>query len=189
MRFNKFIGVFLLMTAFNFTHFPAQAQSYSASYKFLKAIKDVNYRDIKVAIEKGVNINTRDYDDKSTALIMAVRMKELPLARYLLGNRAKTDLVGDDGKTPLLIAAAGGNRAMVALLIKAGADLDLADNNGTTPLVAGVLASKGQIVTLLLEAGADHTLEDYSGRSPLQHAIDNRQRRIEKLLREAGATR
>jgi len=187
MPFNKFAGIFLIITALSLTS--AQAQNYSASYKFLKAIDELNYRDIKVAIEKGVNINTRHYDDNATALIMAARMKELPLVRYLLGNGAKPDFVGKDGKSPLLIAAAAGNRAMVETLITAKADLDLADNNGTTPLIASVLARRDQITKLLLEAGADHELEDYSGRSPLQHAIDNRRKRTEKILRAAGATR
>lgn len=189
MRITKFISTVLIVTAFGLTlsFSAAQAQSYSASYKFLKAIKEVNYRDIKMAIGNGVNVNTRDYDDKTTALIMVTRKKEAPLAQYLLKSGAKPNLYGKDGKTPLVIAAGNGDRTTVALLIRFKADLDLADKNGTTPLIAAVLARKSRIVKLLLEHGADHTLEDYSGRSPLQHAIDNRRRRIEKLLKEAGA--
>jgi ankyrin repeat protein len=186
MRIIKFIGISLIITAFGFTG--AQAQSYSASYKFLKAVKDVNYRDIKIAIEKGVNVNTRDYDDKSTALVIAALKKEAPLTQYLLKSGAKPNLSGSNGRTPLVIAATNGDRTIVALLIRFKADLDMADNNGTTPLIAAVLARKDQIVKLLLEQGADHTLEDYSGRTPLQHAIDNRRRRTEKIFKDAGAT-
>ncbi|PCI48702.1 MAG: hypothetical protein COB49_05650 [Alphaproteobacteria bacterium] len=185
MRFIKFIGILLIVTVFGLTS--VQAQSFSASYKFLKAVKEVNYRDIKMAIEKGVNVNTRDYDDKTTALIMVTRIKDAPLAQYLLKNGAKPNLYGKDGKTSLVIAAGNGDRTTVALLIKFKADLDMADNNGTTPLIAAVLARKDQIVKLLLESGADYDLEDYSGRSPLQHAIETRRRRIEKTLKEAGA--
>ena len=190
----KFIGLLMIGIVFSLTSgmtvgIPAaQAQSFSASYKFLKSIKEVNYREIKIAIEKGVNVNTRGYDDKSTPLILATRMKEGPLAQYLLKSGAKPNLSGNDGRTPLVIAAGNGDRTIVALLIKFEADLDMADKNGTTPLIAAVLARKDQIVKLLLEQGADHTLEDYSGRSPLQHALDNRRRRAEKLLKEAGAT-
>lgn len=189
MRFTKFICLFLFagMLVLSGGFMEAGAQSFSASYKFLKSVREVNYREIKVAIEKGVNINTRDFDEKTTPLIIATRMKETPLVKYLLGSGAKTDLYGNDGKTPLLIAAAGGHKTMVAVLIKAGADLDLSDQNGTTPLIAGVLARKKEVVQLLLEAGADFTLEDYSGRSPLQHAKDSRRRRIIKLLTDAGA--
>jgi len=190
MYSSKFIGILLIMATFfvavsGLTS--AQAQSYSASYKFIKAIKEVNYKDIKVAVEKGVNINTRDYDDKKTALIIATRKKELPLVKYLLGNGAKPNLVGKDGKTALVIAAEAGNRAMVDVLIEAGADLDLADKNGTTPLIAAVLVKRDKIVELLIKGGADFTLEDYSGRSPLQHAIDHRRSKTEKILRDAGA--
>lgn len=186
MQIIKFIGISLIITAFGFTG--AQAQSYSASYKFLKAIKEVNYRDIKIAIEKGVNVNTRDYDDKTTALVIAATKKEAPLVQYLLKSGAKPNLHGKNGKTPLVIAAANGERSIVALLIKFKADLNMADNNGTTPLIAAVLARKDPIVKLLLEYGADHSQEDYSGRTPLQHAIDNRRRRTEKILKDAGAT-
>lgn len=194
MGFIKFIGLLMIGTAFGLTSgltlvIPAaQAQSFSASYKFLKSIKEVNYREIKIAVEKGVNVNTRDYDDKTTPLIIATRMKEGPLVQYLLKNGGKPDLYGKDGRTPLVIAAANGDRTIVALLIKFKGDLDLADKNGTTPLIAAVLARKDQVVKLLLEQGADHTLEDYSGRSPLQHALDNRRRHTVKLLKEAGAT-
>ncbi len=186
MQFNKIVGIAIIMITFGLTS--AQGQSYSASYKFLKAVKEVNYQDIKIAIEKGVNVNTRDYDDKATALIIAARKRELPLVKYLLGSGAKPNLVGKNGKTPLVIAAEAGNRAMVDVLIKAGADLDLGDNNGTTPLIAAVLVKRDRIVELLLKGGADYTLEDYSGRSPLQHAIDHRRAKTEKILRKAGAT-
>lgn len=186
----KYISLFLTFVILGMSGDMAdvQAQNFSASYKFLKSVREVNYREIKVAIEKGVNINTRDYDDKTTPLIIAAKMKEAPLVRYLLRSGAKTDLYGKDGKTPLLIAAAGGHKSLVAVLIKAGANLDLSDQNGTTPLIAGVLARKKEVVKLLLEAGADYTLEDYSGRSPLQHARDSRRRQIIKLLTQAGAT-
>lgn len=193
MRASGFIGTLLIVSVLGLTFGPlwgptsAQAQSFSASYKFLKAIKDLNYRDIKIAIEKGVNVNTRDYDDKTTPLIKATRMKEAALVKYLLGSGAKPNLFGKDGKTPLVIAAGIGDRTMVALLITAGADLDLGDKNGTTPLIAAVLARKDPVVKLLLEAGADYEIEDYSGRSPLQHAIDNRRRHTQKMLKAAGA--
>jgi len=193
MRAYGFIGTFLIVAVLGLTFGPlwgtmsAQAQSFSASYKFLKAIKDLNYRDIKIAIEKGVNVNTRDYDDKTTPLIKATQMKEAALVKYLLGSGAKPNLYGKDGKTPLVIAAGIGDRTMVALLIGAAADLDLGDKNGTTPLIAAVLARKDPVVKLLLDAGADYKIEDYSGRSPLQHAIDNRRRHTQKLLKEAGA--
>lgn len=189
MRLGKFFGILLIVSSLAVIGgmSAVQAQSYSASYKFLKAIKKLNYRDIKIAIEKGVNVNTRDYDDQTTPLILAVKMKEAPLVKYLLASGAKPNLYGKDGKTPLVIAAGLGDKTLAALLISAKADLDLADKNGTTPLIAAVLARKGQVVKLLLDSGADYTLEDYSGRSPLQHAKDNRRRRLIKILEDAGA--
>lgn len=186
MRLAKFIGLFLILTGLGLGS--SAAQNFSASYKFLKSVKDLNYREIKVAVEKGVNINTRDYDDKTTPLIIATRLKDASLVKYLLKNGAKTDLYGQNGKTAMVIAAEAGNRTLVALLINAKGDMDLADDNGTTPLIASVLARKDNIVKLLLEAGADFTFEDYSGRSALQHAIDNRRRKTIKILKAAGAS-
>jgi len=190
MSISRFIGILMIVTAFGVVSAPAsvQAQNYSASYKFLKAIRKLDYQKIRVAIGNGVNINTRDYDDKSTPLIIATRMKALLLVKYLLASGAKTDLFAKDGRTPLVIAAELGDRSIVAALIKADADLNLADNNGTTALMAAVLARRRNIVGLLLKSGADYSIEDYSGRTALQFAIDHRRRHIEKILRKAGAT-
>ncbi|PHZ84154.1 hypothetical protein CRD36_13230 [Paremcibacter congregatus] len=193
MRMTRLYAVLGIMTMMGLTTVLnpgiAQAQSFSASYKFLKSIKELNYREIKMAVEKGVNVNTRDYDDNTTPLIMAAKMKEVALVGYLLSNGAKTDLYGKDGRTALNVAAAAGDKATVEVLIKVGADLNMADDNGSTPLISAVLAKKHHIVKILLEAGANYDLEDYSGRSALQHAIDTRRRRTEQLLRDAGATR
>lgn len=200
MRLNKFVGRAILVTLLNLglnfglltTFGPSSAQAqagYSKTFQFLKAIKKVDYREIKVIVEGGVNINTRDYDDRATPLVIAARMKEAPLVNYLLQNGAKPNLYGNDGRTALLIAAGNGDKLMVRVLLKAGADMDQGDNNGTTPLIAAVLSKRDQVVKLLLDAGADHTIEDYTGRSALQHAIDTRLRRTQKLLKDAGATR
>ncbi len=185
MRLVKFIGFFLILTGLGIGS--SAAQNFSASYKFLKSVKELNYREIKVAIEKGVNVNTRDYDDKTTPLIIATKLRDASLVKYLLASGAKADLYGNNGKTPMIIAAEAGDRTLVALLINAKANMDIADDNGTTPLIASVLARKDNIVKLLLESGADFTFEDYSGRSALQHAIDNRRRKTVKILKEAGA--
>lgn len=186
MRLAKFIGLFLILTGLGIGS--SAAQSFSASYKFLKSVKELNYREIKVAVEKGVNINTRDYDDKTTPLIIATRLKDASLVKYFLNNGAKANLYGNNGKTSMVVAAEAGDKTLVALLINADADMDIADDNGTTPLIAAVLARKDNIVKLLLEAGADFTFEDYSGRTALQHAIDNRRRKTVKILKEAGAS-
>ena len=190
MRLMKYVVTIMVMATFGLIlgQTGAQAQSFSGSYKFIKSVKDLNYREIKMAVEKGTNVNARDYDDKTTALIIATKLKESPLVQYLLKNGAKPDYYGDDGQTPLAIAAGQGDRTIVALLIKYKADLDIADKNGSTPLITAVLGRKNRVVQLLLDLGADHTLEDYSGRTPLQHAIDNRYRRIIKTLKESGAT-
>lgn len=187
MSLTKFVSLIMLITALGVA--TAEAQSYSASYKFLKAIKDLDYREIKVAVEKGVNVNTRDYDDKATPLVIATRMKQASLVNYLLANGAKPDMHGEDGKAPLVIAATKGERTIVSSLIRAGADINFIDNNGITPLMAAVMSKKTQVVKLLLESGADFDLEDYSGRTALQHAIDHRTKRVQKLLEEAGAVR
>ncbi len=186
--FPKLLSGLYLMIAMSFI-LPAssQAQSYSASYKFLKAIKEDNYRDIKMLIEKGVNVNTRDYDEKITPLIMAARKKNPSLVQYLLNSGAKPDLYGDDGQTPLMIAARLGDKLSLALLITNKANLDIADKNGETALIKAVLFRKKDLMVLLLGAGSDHTIEDYSGRTALAHAKETRRRNLIKVLTEAGA--
>jgi len=166
---------------------PVQAQSYSASYKFLKAVKEKDYAAIKKAVEKGVNINTRDYDDKATALVIAARQKDSQLMKYLLANGAKPNLYGDNGETALMLAVGLRSKEMTAALLHYKADPDVTDKNGETALIRAVIAKARNSVELLLEAGADYTLEDYSGRTALQHAREGRNRRAIKLLEEAGA--
>lgn len=166
---------------------PASAQNYSASYKFLKAVKELDYSAVKMAVEKGVNINTRDYDDKATALVITARKKNSNLMKYLLANGAKPDLAGDNGETALMLAVGLRNKEMTSVLLYYKADPDVTDKNGETALIRAVIAKANASVKLLLEAGADYTLEDYSGRSALQHARDGRRRRAIKLLEAAGA--
>lgn len=199
MQINKWVLRTLLVTFLNLCltmgltatlgSSTAHAQAgYSPAYSLLKAIRKVDYREIKKLVQQGVNINTRDYEDQATPLVIAARMKQAPMVNYLLQNGAKPNLYGKNGKTALLIASENGDRVMVSVLLKAGADMNLSDDNGTTPLMAAVLFKKDPVVKLLLSVGADYELEDYTGRSALQHAIDIRRRRTEKMLRDAGAT-
>ena len=166
----------------------AQAQGYSASYKFLEAVKEKNYTDIKKAIEKGVNINTRDYDTGETPLIIAVKQKNESLVNYLLDSGAKPNIAASNGETALIIAAGNRNKTISALLLHHKADMDLADKNGETALIRAIISNNRKVVELLLDIGADYTIEDYSGRTALMHAQERRRRGLVKMLKEKGAT-
>ena len=61
----------------------SSALAFSDSYEFLKAVREQDYRQIKILLQRGVNINTRDQDDGTTPLYIAVSNKDAPLVGYL----------------------------------------------------------------------------------------------------------
>ncbi len=168
--------------------FAIQTHAFSESYEFIKAIQDQDYRRIKVAIERGVNVNTRN-DDGTPALVLAAEKSDAPLIKYLVESGANMDIARrDTGQTALMISAELGDALSTGYLVGKGADVDQEDRHGETALMKAVRSGHSQVVKMLLAGEPDLTLEDYTGRTALEHAKQGRHRHIVKQLEDAGAT-
>lgn len=193
MIFNKQIKlllsvIFLYLPAHSISAI-AQEGSMSDAYIFLKATKDRDYSKVKNYLQRGVNVNTRSYNDGETALYIAATLKDTTLTTFLLNENAKTDIpVKSTGETPLMAAVRLKSKKIVEMLISQRADLDIGDRNGETALYKAVQSNNRESVKLLLAANADWSIADNTGRTPLDLVLENRRlRSISRLLEDAGA--
>ena len=167
----------------------AQTSGMSDGYNLLEAVKDKDYATLRSLLQKGANVNTRDYDSGATPLYLASSMKDVVMVTFLLDSQAKTDLaVRTSGETPLMAAVRLRSRDIVNMLISQSADLNIKDRNGETALHKAVLANDREIVKSLLAANADWSLADNTGRTPLDITKENRRlRSLIRVLESSGA--
>lgn len=167
----------------------AQENSMSEGYVFLKAVKDQDYFKVKTYMQKGANVNVRDYDDGATATYIAAQLRDPVLMTFLLDKDAKTDIpVRSTGETPLMVAVRLKAHKIISMLIEKKADLNIGDRNGETALHKATRLNDREAVKLLLEGGADWSITENTGRTPLDFANENRRlRQVAQLLQDSGA--
>lgn len=99
---------------------------------------------LRLLLDKGVSVNTRDERDDGTALMGAAFVGSLPNVRLLLDRKAAVNARDWRGETALMKAAQQGHVAVMRLLLERGADaraknrddqtaLDLAIKNKQSP--------------------------------------------------------
>ena len=192
MRLKKLICfyIFVASIAMSFVAGPVLAQdsSFSGSYRLTKAVKDKDYANLRSMLSKGVNVNTRDYQDGSTPLYLASKMKDVVMVTFLLNAEAKPDIsVKQTGETPLMAAISVRGHEVAKLLIGQNADVNIKDRNGETALHKAVQLNDRAMVKTLLDANADWSLADNTGRTPLDLTKENRRlRSITRVLEGAG---
>ncbi len=97
------------------------------------------YRDIvKLLLDAGVGVNTRD-KDRNTALIAAADRGHTDIVKSLLAKGADINLqAGFDKNSALIKAADGGRKDVVIVLLAAGADKTLKNRAGRTAAMEAV---------------------------------------------------
>lgn len=105
-------------------------------------------------IEAGARLDTRDMNDKNTALGMAVRKNRVDTVRVLLNAGANTGIADKFGTTPLIAAARMGHVAIVNFLLDKRADVSTADYAGLTPLDWARRNNHRLVIARLEQAGA-----------------------------------
>ena len=167
----------------------AGAQSFSDSFKFLKAVKE---RDGTAAegLLTGAGarlINTKDMNSGEGALHVLTRERDLTWLRFMLSKGARPDLQNKQGDTPLTLATQLGWEEGAAALLGAGAKVDSSNGRGETPLILAVHKRDLSMIRLLLARGADPKKADRTaGYSALDYAKrDDRSGAIVRLLEAA----
>ncbi|HRI12162.1 MAG TPA: ankyrin repeat domain-containing protein [Verrucomicrobiota bacterium] len=152
-------------------------------------------------LDLGVPPDSAPTDDRATALHIAARAGDLPLAALLLNRGANVNSLGNSNETPLHAAVRSGHRAMAELLIERGADLNartlIPRGMGTsgwesevysnTPLHLGVYYGAPALVELLLSRGAMVDVDNHREETPLSLAITRSRPELVPRLLAAGA--
>ncbi|CAL1131944.1 unnamed protein product [Cladocopium goreaui] len=142
---------------------------------------------VRVRLEKGADINSRNYFQGETLLHEAVAYGWDALVQVLLKKGADINARDTHGQTPLHLAAGHGRDTSVPVLLEKGADINARHNYGRTPLHLAAEHGRDTSVQVLLEEGADINARDNHGQTPLHLAADNSQDTSVQVLLEKGA--
>lgn len=164
----------------------AAAQQYSASYKFLQAVRKRDGTVVtEILNEPGTTvIDTKDRTNGETALVIVTRRRDTQWLSFLLSRGADPNIRSGGGETPLIAAAELGFSDGVQLLLGAKADIELTNGSGETALIRAVQNRDLAMVRLLLTNGADADKTDrVAGMSARDYAAsDPRGQAIAKLI-------
>jgi len=119
---------------------------------FEQAVLEEKSEIVKLLIEKGVNLNIVNNEDKFVPLKLACRKQNLKIVKILIDNGADVNLVGYEGRTALFdaIEATRANKEIISYLIQNGADIHKEDDKGITPL-SFAQTNKKSLVKVLTE--------------------------------------
>ena len=116
------------------------------------------------------NLNYR-YDDGQTPLHLAAIQGHTAVVKYLLNNKAQTNVQDSTGATPLHEAVRYGHAQIVKLLLDFGADINAKDNLGKTPVLLIIPSDeRAEIYSLLVNRKANLSVKDMYGDTVLHIA-------------------
>ncbi|KAH7720146.1 ankyrin repeat protein [Aphelenchoides avenae] len=119
-------------------------------YSFLKAAKANRIAEVKEAIARGLDVNSRN-EDFDTALHFAAANGHFELARLLVELGADVNKVDILGFTPFLYAVSKRHVDIARLLAENGANHQQKSRLGATPLSIACASGSSEMVKFLLE--------------------------------------
>ena len=142
------------------------------------AVSSSNVADIKLLLDAGADIESKDDSDR-TPLCLAACRDNMDMVKLLLKAGADVNSKENNDQAPLWWAACNDNINMVKLLLNAGADVNSKNIYNQTPLWWAARSSNKEILKLLLNAGANVESKDNNDQTllqwqtPLQWATQN----------------
>lgn len=130
---------------------------------------------VKALLKAGVNTETKNENDGSTAIFYTVKNDNgVEVARILLDCGANVNAKTKDSKNTLHTVVFEENADVVEFLIKAGIDVNARDKFGRTPIMIVAWWSKGgKVLDTLLKNGVDLKVRDKNGHNILWYLSEN----------------
>ena len=137
---------------------------------------------IKSLIEDdGVNVNSRT-GSGLTPLHVAIKVRALDIATYLLEQEADIDAGDKNGYTPLHLAVKKKRIFLVRFAVNAGANVNAKNIYGITPLHQAAYSGELDIVEYLMNKGADPLAKNINGSTPYDLAKAKKNNHITSFL-------
>ena len=135
---------------------------------FIDSARSGNLAVVKLFVQAGMSVETREDDYNRTALHWAAHGGRLEVVKYLVGQGASLTATGTAySRTPLHLAARWGHLETVKYLVGAGANVNATDTNGRTPwglarhhgqtAVVEYLGPKTALADLVVSASVDNS--------------------------------
>ncbi|GAB0156723.1 ankyrin repeat domain-containing protein [Chryseobacterium sp. Alg-005] len=112
-------------------------------------VKENNVEGVKIALERGADVNTRDKSKRSLLLIATVN-KQVEMAKLLVSFNADVNQQDDHLDSPFLYAGASGQTELVKLFLKNGARFDIFNRYNGTALIPA--CERGHVETVAVLA-------------------------------------
>lgn len=132
---------------------------------FFRAVKTGDCNKIRLYVNNGIDINSKD-EDGWTALMIASENDKKKIVKLLIELGADVKVQDDDeGKTALMHAIYVNSDENAKILLKNGSDINAKDNYGQTPFILAACSNSKTIGELLIDLGADIDAYDDQGKT------------------------
>lgn len=115
-----------------------QRKKVKADEPVMLAIEHGDIPALKAALRKGVDVNARDCESGTTALILTIIKDNPEMMRLLISKKANVNLQNNSGFTALMYAVGWGRVEIVKELMAAGADLNKRTFDGDKVTALGI---------------------------------------------------
>lgn len=153
----------------------------------MKASETGSQEIVKILIQVGAKVNTKDYVLSYTPLNFASRNGHKVIVKMLIQAYANANATDKHGYTALIHASKSGHKEIVKTLISSDADVNTKDTCGHTALMHASKYGHKEIVEILTKADADVNAISNIGYTALRLASENNHEEITKILIQAGA--
>ena len=150
-----------------------------------KAIRNNDKDKVKELLNSGVNIDERSNKNQRTALMWAVRNKNIRMTKFLIKRGADVNLFDNLLNTPLHFAGQGfdENLTIVKMLVENGANINFINVNGLPPIT---FYRDPQIFQYLIDNNANINLKN-NNKSLLYHLCRTDYIELVKIMLINGA--
>lgn len=115
-----------------------QLRKVKADAPLIKAIDAGDMAAFNSALARGVNVNARDCESGTTALILTIMNDNREMMKALIAMKANLDLQNNSGFTALMYAVGWGRMDVVRELINAGANVNKRTYDGDRVTALGI---------------------------------------------------